>query len=162
VKKLTLLMALIAIFSGVSHAAEGDVLIDIGPSAVFSTDNAIKNPALGGSAALSWGFNDQTDLGVFVLGNTAQRESSGSTECLSAGIQSWLTPIAGDIRPQIGGRAGVTLRNGNGLLHLAVQARALTELTPTVRFYIGADAGANLGEGGEGFAGVQLGIQIRP
>jgi hypothetical protein len=155
------LFAVLAI-ANAACASEGDLLIDLGPSAVFNTDGDTKKPAVGGNAAVSWGFNDHTDFGLFVLGNTANRNSGGTTECVSTGLQSWLTPIYGDVRPQVGGRAGVTLRNGNGLLHLAVQARALAEFSPTIRAYLGADAGADIGQGGEAFTGIQLGIQIRP
>lgn len=152
---------IVAALAGLASAAEGDLLLDAGPSGMFSSDSAIKNPAVGGSVAFSWGFNDRTDLGGFLIVNTASREVSGSTETVTMGIQSWLTPVAGDIRPQIGVRAGMTLRDGNGLIHLSAMARGLAELSPAVRAYLGGSVGTDLGENGEAFAGIDLGLQFR-
>ncbi|MEN9352949.1 MAG: hypothetical protein RL318_274 [Fibrobacterota bacterium] len=154
-------IAMVIAMTGFASAAEGDVLLDIGPSGAFSDDSEVKSPAVGGSVALSWGFNDHTDFGGFLTANTAGGEVSGSKETVTMGIQSWLTPVAGDIRSQLGGRAGMTLRDGDGLIHLSLMARGLAELTPTVRAYLGGNAGANLGENGETFAGIDFGIQLR-
>lgn len=154
-------IAMVIAMVGLARAAEGDLLLDIGPSGTFTSDAEVKNPAVGGSAALAWGFNDRTDLGAFLIVNTASRELAGSTETVSAGLQSWLTPVAGDIRPQIGGRAGMTLRNGEGLIHLSLMARGLAELTPAVRAYMGGNVGADMGEGGDTFAGIDFGLQFR-
>ena len=151
----------VAALAGASFAMEGDKFLEIGPTAQFVSEDAHTGPSIGGTGAFLFGFNDKTDLGVYGSFHTVGRDNGSSVETFAAGVQSWYTAIGGDIRPQMGGRLGIATRNSNPLVELAAQARGLVELTPEFRLYAGGIAGADLGEHGATFLGIDFGAQIR-
>lgn len=160
-KRFILAALAVGALAGVSCAMEGDKYLELGPTAQFVSEVGLKNPGVGGTGSFLFGFNDRTDLGVYGTFHTVGRDDGSSVETVAAGIQSWFTPIDGDIRPQMGGRMGIATRNSNPVIELAGQARGLVELSSQFRIYVGGIAGADLGEHGAMFAGIDFGAQFR-
>lgn len=159
--KFKLVAVVLGALAGASCAMEGDKFLEIGPTAQYVSEDALSGLSMGATGAFLFGFNDQTDLGVYGTFHTVGRDNGSSVETFAAGVQSWYAPIGGDIRPQMGGRLGVATRNSNPLVELAAQARGLVELTPEFRLFAGGIAGADLGEHGVTFLGIDFGAQIR-
>lgn len=150
-------------FVAAASASEGDLLVEIGPQAVFRTYTGYQTPMLGGTASVLTGFNDQTDIGITVSVDHATSEASGgpSQTWTTVGVQSWYTAFNGDIRPQIGGSVGMTIDgDGNGMLNLAARMRGVIELSTKFRLYAGAAVGGDIGDEGSTFAKGEFGAQF--
>jgi len=157
----SILFAILVGLTSTSWASENDLLVDLSPTAVFQSTSGASNPALGGTLGLTWGFNDRTDLGGFFHFDNADLDGTKNTvQAYTFGLQSWFTPMSGDIRPQAGGRMGLTYIDGSASLDLAFQARVLAELTTRTRIFAGGNLGGDLGGKGRSFATVDFGLQI--
>lgn len=161
----SIVFAILVGLASTSWASEGDLLVDLSPTAVFQSTNHVSNPGMGGTLGLTWGFNDHTDIGGYFHFDNADFDGTQNTiQAYTFGLQSWFTPMSGDIRPQVGGRMGLTYIedyiDGSVSLDLAVQARVLAELTTRARIFVGGEIGGDLGSGRRSFATVDFGLQF--
>jgi len=153
--------AILVGLAATSWASEGDFLVDLSPTAVFQSTSRASNPGLGGTLGATWGFNDGTDIGGYFHFDNADLDGTNNTiQAYSLGLQTWFTPMSGDIRPQVGGRMGLTYIDGSASLDLAFQARVLAELTTRARVFVGGNLGGDLGSKGRSFATVDFGLQF--
>jgi hypothetical protein len=162
VKRLALACGLLALLGpAAARASEGDVLLDVGPSVSFYNDDSRHQPSIGGQLALTWGLNDLTDLGFFAKVDHSTNKFTDDSVLTSAfGLTSWLTTYSGGIRPQVGGQIGYGRVEKSSYLHLALQARALIELTTHFRIFVGATAGGLVGDHGAAFVAADMGAQL--
>ena len=147
---------------GSALASEGDLLIDVGPQAVFRTYTGYESPMIGGTVSVLKGFNDQTDIGLSVAFDHANGLLKGPDQnWTTVALQSWYTAYNGDIRPQMGGSVGVTMDGeGNAMFHLAARARGLMELSTSFRLYAGGAVGGDVGDAGSSFVKAEFGAQF--
>jgi len=64
--------------AGTAIAYEDDLLLDVSPAAVFQTGTDVKNPDLGGTVGLTWGFSDRTDMGGYVHFEDIERKGNNT------------------------------------------------------------------------------------
>lgn len=161
-KRSALLCGVLAVLAASTClASEGDLLLDLGPNVSFVGGEGRQQPSFGGQAAIYYGINDITDLGVFGRVDRCEPKGGGDAVYTSAGgISSWLTTYSGDIRPQIGGQLGFAHAPSHSFLYAALSARGLIELQTHFRLFVGVTGGGYLGSDGAGFISADLGAQI--